>query len=195
MLLTRFLNKTKMIKNIISGLEVCKKTLLPVLFIWIIYGLQHYGIISIDSFKTSSENGLWSILTGPLLHGSLSHIVGNTGPMLMCLSIIARFYNKEYYKVLGLGFIFPSLLMYYIGVPTIGISGLGYTLIFFVISAGIFSEDIIRFGTGMLTLIIWGGGLIGGATVLAGFGIAWQSHLYGLIIGLVLGVLSIKVKL
>lgn len=195
MLLTKFLNKIKMInrETRVSGVEVCIRTLFPVLMLWIVFALQAYSEIDITIFSTHRSNGVWSIITGPILHENISHILGNTVPMLVCLPIIAKYYKQHYHSVLSFGFIIPSVLIYILEMPAIGISGLGYALVFFVISAGMFSEDKTRFIIGVSAMFFYGG-LLKGATTLAENGIAWQAHVAGLIVGVLLGILSIKIK-
>jgi membrane associated rhomboid family serine protease len=182
-----------MIEKRVSGLEVLIKTLVPVLIIWIIFALQTAGILNGFDYMIHDSNGLWSIVTGALFHGDMSHILGNTVPMLVCLPIIVRYYNKNYESILFYGFLIPSILVYLLDQPSIGISGLGYALVFFVVSAGLFSEDKTKFLMGVAAMFFYGT-LLKGATPLAGYGISWQAHLSGLSVGVVLGILSIKIK-
>ena len=177
----------------VSGLSVFMKTAIPILIIWIIFGLQYYGVLNGDCYAISINNGIFSILTGPLFHADLEHIISNTIPMLLCLPIIARYYREHYSTIMELGFLFPSILIFVNGSSAIGISGLCYALVFFTMVAGIFSEDRTRFLMGAM-LVLFYGTLIKGATPLASFGVSWVGHLVGLIVGAVMGILSIKIK-
>jgi membrane associated rhomboid family serine protease len=182
-----------MIEKRVSGLEVCIKTLLPISLMWIVFALQSYGILDINQLATSRANGILSILTGTLAHGDMGHIVGNTIPMLVCIPIIVRHFSKHYNSVMFLGFLIPSALMYYLEMPAVGISGLGYALVFFVASAGLWSEDKTKFFIGVGAMYFYGQ-FLRGATVLAGRGIAWEAHAAGLAVGVLLGILAIKIK-
>jgi len=141
------------------------------------------SLININDWMISQNNGIVSILTGTFLHASFKHMVGNLTNILLGATIIYQFYNKMYLWLVLLGIAIPSGLMYALGFNSVGISGLGYTLIWFIICRGLMSHDTIRFMIGLLALVFYGGSILGAIPSTALSTVAWQAHLMGMIVG------------
>lgn len=157
------------------------------LFFWIIHMFQIQSIINTDLYVTSKDNSIISIFTGPFLHINLDHLISNTKILLVCLPVLVRFYKTHVFKVLFLGIIFPSLFCYFLGMRVIGISGLVFTALWFIIFAGFSSKNNIAFFISLIFTFHLSF-TITGITPLVGPGIAWQAHLMGFIIAIILTV-------
>ena len=177
----------------ISAYEVIQKTLGPIFLIWIIFAFQEWGMINFNLLKTSHSIGLYTIFTGSFLHADIGHISGNTASLLIGLAILSKYYNKHYWKILIVGIIFPGTIMLFTGLTSLGISGLCYAVIFFVIIMGIGSKNKHKFLISIMMILIYGP-LIRGATTLAGLHVAWQSHLSGIICGVTMALMIIRKK-
>jgi membrane associated rhomboid family serine protease len=175
------------------GVGVFLKTIVPILIISVVLFLQLDGVIDGNQYKVSKDNGIWSIITGPFLHAGLEHLIGNIVPLLICLPLLASYYSKDYSRVLIIGFLTPAIVMYMLEISCVGISGMTYAIIWFLIIAGIRAKSRSRFFIG-ISLGFFYGGLIQGATVLAGDGIAWQAHAIGLGAGISMALSSKTLK-
>jgi membrane associated rhomboid family serine protease len=168
-----------------------KSILIPVAFtiiIWMIYISQstfnipfaHYGILPREI------SGIAGILSAPLIHADLSHLISNT-PALLILSItVIYFYPNSSLKVLGLIYLLTGILVWLFArqVYHIGASGIIYGLLGFLFFSGVFRRDNRSIAIALLVTFIYGG-LIWG--VLPGVkGISWESHLFGGISGIII---------
>ena len=176
------------------GKKVAIKTLLPIYFIWVVYALQITGKINYFKLATDPAVGFYTILTAPFLHGNLSHIVGNSIFMLILLPILIRYYNKHYAAVMAFGVLIPPTVMYFLKIPSVGISGLVATLFFFVVFTGMFSKNKTKFLISIGMLSFFGVVFIKGITSLVGNGVAWQAHLSGAVVGLTLALKKLIFK-
>lgn len=165
------------------GRKIFYITISFVLFLWVLYFADELCLFDKHLFSTRQNNGIFSILTGPFLHLNLKHIVNNTKVLLITLPLIQYFYKKDFIKLSLLGIVLPNVLVYVLGLAVIGISGLVYTYIWFLIFAGMGSKDKFRFACSIVFMLFYCGTLVG-ATPLVGFGISWRAHLFGLLVAL-----------
>lgn len=160
------------------------KTFILLFIIWICFFLQKLEIIDSIKFSSYHKNNWYSIFTGVFLHANTSHIVGNVKGLILALPLLFYFYKKYSIEIIFSGLFFPSFLSYAIGMNIIGSSGLVFTLIWFLIFAGIGSKDKERFFTSIVLILFYSYSLMG-VTPDAGYNIAWQTHLFGFIIGFI----------
>lgn len=162
------------------GRDIFLKTVYMVVILWaIFYG---FTLFEIDTkpFCTSVNNPVYTILTGSLLHGNLSHLVGNTISLFISVPLVLYLYKKDFWNITVLGLLGSGGISYMFPDYTLGISGLVFAYMFYIIFRGLGSKDKSRFFIAIILLLI-NGGLIYSMTPLARFGIAWWSHLGGAI--------------
>jgi len=164
-------------------------TLMWIFLVSTIFILQRTEVIDTSQLLTSKENGWWSILTGPLLHGSFGHFSGNMVGLIIGTSLLINMYRKYYFKVVLFGFIIPPAVMYFLDSRSLGISGLVFATIWFVAIRGLLSLNWVRFGTGIIVLFFYGSSL-STALPIASRGIAWEAHLAGLITAIIMAMYS-----
>jgi len=90
-----------MIKNIIHKRAV----IVPVIMIaamWFGFLLQSMGFFSscFGAIIPLLPEGLFGIITSPLLHGNIDHIVSNSIPIIFLLFLLYQFYPELANKVL-----------------------------------------------------------------------------------------------
>lgn len=152
-----------------------------VIFIWLVYLSQtaynipfaHYGILP------RTIRGLSGILSAPLIHADLSHIISNT-PTLLILSVtVIYFYPDSSLKVLASIYLLTGVLVWLFARPVyhLGASGIVYGLLGFLFFSGVFRRDNRSIAIALLITFLYGGliwGVLPGAQ-----GISWESHLFG----------------
>lgn len=163
------------------------KTFILLFIIWICFFLQQLEIIDSTKFSVYNKNDWYSIFTGVFLHANTSHIVGNTKALILSLPLLFYLYRKVSFEFILAGLFFPSYMCYAMGMNVIGISGLVFALVWFIIFAGIGSKDKDRFIASMIVGFFYANSLIG-ITPDAGYRIAWQAHLFGFVIAFIYAV-------
>lgn len=143
------------------------------------FNLTNFGIHPLDT------SALWGIFTSPLLHGSFSHLIGNTVPGFIFSFLIGMSGKRVFWEVTiiagligGLGtWIFGG-----IGTNHIGASGLIYGWLGYLIVRGIFNKDIKQFLLGIVLAFIYSGLFWG--LLPTQIGVSWQGHLFGALGGI-----------
>ena len=158
-----------------------------VFLMFVVYTIESYlnldfGFLGIYPL---SLQGMIGIFTAPFIHGSPSHILSNTLPLLILGGILFYFYPEISNRVFLQCFFFTNILVWMFGRPFyhIGASGLVYGLAFFLISFGFFRRNIrsIVISAGVIMLY---GGLVYTVFPLDER-VSYESHLFGAITGLV----------
>ncbi len=168
--------------------------------LWLIYFVQVFGILDFSEYGNwpRHREGLKGIIFSPFLHGSFEHLVSNTLPILILLTVLLNAYPKVALLVLVFIHLASGTLVWLFAPDTgvhIGISGIIYGIAFFLIASGLFRKDRASFGIAILVTIIY----IVFGQMLAGFvpklGVSWQSHLFGALSGILIAFFVRKVDL
>lgn len=166
--------------------------LLFVLVLWLIKGTEellhtsfaHYGLWPLKPL------GLIGIVTCPFLHGDWAHLFANSIPLLVLGGLLFYFYRSTSWQIVLLIWLVTGLWVWVFsrtdGVH-IGASGLVYGIASFLFFSGIIRRDPTTMVITLLVTFLYGGMIWG---VFPEFfpkeRISWESHLMGLLCGLVL---------
>ena len=158
-----------------------------VFFMWLFYSIQLYMHIDLGflGIKPLTLRGTIGILTAPLVHGNLTHLVSNTFPVLFLGAAIYLFYDRIAPQVFLQCYFFTNILVWVFGRQDfyhIGASGLVYALASFLIFFGIFRRKFRSIIISIIVLLAYGG-LIYGILPQNSY-VSWESHLMGFIVGL-----------
>ncbi|WP_100377437.1 rhomboid family intramembrane serine protease [Chryseobacterium geocarposphaerae] len=193
-----------MLKNIIHKKAIINP-LLMLSAMWLGFLLQTMGFFSncTGAIIPLLPEGLVGIITSPLLHGNIDHIVGNSIPIAILMFLLYQFYPLVANKVFILGWVSTGLLLWilppidiltgdYMYTCTIGASGVVYVLAFFLFFSGVFKWNM-KLLTISLLVVLYYGSLIWGMVPEELFynleepsKISWQAHLSGAIVGVIL---------
>ena len=176
--------------------------LIFVAVIWVVYlvnsllfdgSLNRYGLSPmalpyrwLSEFEPSLPylaGSLRGILLSPLLHGSFSHLMSNTFPLLLLGGFVAIRGAKTLIGVSLLVILLGGLLVWIVGRPAvhIGASGLVFGYFGFLVAQGWYERSIVSIVVAVGVLLLYGG-IIFGVLPQSGF-ISWEGHLFGLIAG------------
>ena len=194
-----FLNlQSKFKKKNRMNLKIEKKQILyalffPALFIillWLLFLVEnilgahwsHWGIYPGKTY------GLWGIITSPLIHADVKHLISNSVPLLVLSWCLFYFYKDLGYGVFPILWILSGIFTWILGRDSwhIGASGLIYSLAFFLFFSGIFRRYIPLMAVSLMVVFLYG------STVWNMFPVAeivdpsvsWEGHLSGAISGL-----------
>ena len=131
-------------------------------------------------------DGLVGVLGMPLVHGSMTHLVANTLPLLifgmLLLSRGVGYFFKVSIAIAVLGG--AALWLFGRASAHIGASGLVFGYFGFLVVRGLYERRLGSLGVTLLVIVLYGGMIFG---VLPGDDhISWEAHLCGLVAGGVL---------
>lgn len=124
--------------------------------------------------------GLVGLLTAPLLHGSVEHLVANAIALLMLGTLAGGLYPRATWRALPLMWLGSGLGAWALGAAGtfhLGASGVTHGLMFLVFVLGVLRRDRPAVAASMIAFMFYGGMLL---TVLPReAGVSWQAHLGG----------------
>lgn len=133
--------------------------------------------------------GLVGVLTAPMLHGSIGHLINNTLPMLVLGTLALSIYPKASKPALALIWLGSGVGIWIIGRESshLGASGLSHGLMFFLFLLGILRRDRPSIAAAMIAFFLYGGMVL---TILPGDPqISWEAHMSGAFCGVLAAVL------
>ena len=134
--------------------------------------------------------GLPGILVAPLLHGSFSHLISNTLPLLVLGTGMLYLYPDSAVRVIPAIYLGSGLAVWLLARPSvhIGASGLIYGFATYIFVSGIIRRDVRAIAAAMLVCFLYGT-LIWGVLPIE-TGVSWETHLVAALIGLLMAVLT-----
>jgi len=160
--------------------------LLVVAILWSIYLLDRVLPIDLRFFGLipRSQDRLWGILTYPFLHANFRHLAANTAALFPLLLVSLSYSRKLTHSALMIIYLLTGILVWLFGrgnAVHIGVSGIIFGLIGFLMFLGIFRRDWTALGVSIVIGFFYGGALL---TLFAYIpGISWSSHFFGFLTG------------
>lgn len=176
-------------KRLISSL------ILPTVLVIIIWLIKlgefimhtNFGFLGIYPLKIE---GLAGILFSPLIHSDLNHLYANTIPLFLLSTALFYFYKEIGFKILMLIYFTTNFWVWIVAREAwhIGASGLIYGLFSFIFISGIIRKNNRLMALSMFIIFLYGGLIWGIFPNNIQREISWESHLMGLISGIVYAV-------
>lgn len=162
-------------------------TPLRVIFLmWLFFLVEFsYGIpLSRFGILPRSPVGLIGIITGPLIHANLIHLISNTFPLLFLGTMLFYFYPKIANQVFLRAYLWTNILVWLFArsAPHIGASGLVYGIAFFLIFFGLFRRDFMSLAISIVTTLTYGSIFYG--VLPSDPRVSWESHFGGALVGI-----------
>lgn len=178
-----------------SNLQIEKRRLIRALFLagsfvavlWIVLGVEWaIGLdLGVWGIQPRHLSGLVGILTGPLIHGGVDHLLSNSGPLLVLMASILFFYHKVAFRAITWIYLMTGLWVW-VGARNsfhIGASGLVYGMAAFMFFSGIFRKDLRALALAIIVAFLYGS-MIWGVFPQVENNVSWESHLYGALAGM-----------
>lgn len=173
-----------------EGVKFRKSIYATLVFIILIWGIKiveytldfDFGQLGIFPRTLRGSVG---ILTAPLIHGDIYHLLSNTVPIIFLGVGILYFYEKIAFIVIALIYVMTGFWVWLAARDAyhIGASGLVYGLLAFLLFSGFFRRDTKTLALSFIVLFLYGGSFVSGI-VPTDAAISWESHLMGAIAGL-----------
>ena len=127
--------------------------------------------------------GLIGVVTAPVLHGSVGHLINNTLPLLVLGTLVLSIYPRAAARSIALIWLGSGLGIWIIGRESthLGASGLAHGLMFFLFVLGLLRRDRPAIAAAMIAFFLYGGMLL---TILPGDPqVSWEAHMSGAVCG------------
>lgn len=165
----------------------------PVLFLIVIWMVKISEILLDIDFAflgiyPLKAKGLIGIITAPLIHSDIEHLIANSIPILILGTGLFYFYNKIAYKVFFLSYFIANIWIWFGARQAyhIGASGLVYSFAAFLFFSGIIRKNVKLVAISLLVVFLYGS-MIWGVLPIQPH-ISWESHLLGAIAGMMLAI-------
>jgi len=160
--------------------------ILVIVALWAIHTFQYLADwkFSYLGIYPQSISGLKGILFAPLIHSDLAHLINNSVPLFVLLTIIKFFYPKVATRSFIMIYILTGIAVWSLArsVYHIGASGVVYGLVAFVFWTGIFRRSLKAIVLALIVTIMYSGMFMG--ILPDQEGISWESHLFGAFVGI-----------
>ena len=161
--------------------------------IWIVFAvdwllpwdLTGYGLVP------RTARGLIGIGSMPFLHGSFSHLLSNSVPLIVLLTVLIGSRAQAWQTVIQI-IVVGGGLLWLLGrsADHIGASGLIFGLIGFLVVWGFAERRPISILVSLLVAVFYGGTLIAGIVPRWNSNISWDGHLWGAVGGGLVAILE-----
>lgn len=162
-------------------------TLSFVSLIWLVKTTEYIFHLDFSEFGILPRtlHGSVGIITAPLVHGDIFHLLSNTFPILFLGVGLFYFYDRIALPVILLIYIITGFWVWIAARDAyhIGASGLVYGLLSFLLLSGFLRKDAKTLAISFIVLFLYG------TTLFTGIfpsqpGVSWESHLMGAIAGI-----------
>ena len=165
------------VRRLVRALQASVAFVTLLIVVYVTQGLFDARLFAVTPQTTA---GLMGVVTAPLLHGSLEHIVANGVSVLMLGTLAGSVYPRATLAAVPLLWLGSGLGAWMLGTPGthhLGASGLTHGLLFLLFVLGLLRRDRPAIAAAMIAFMFYGGMLL---TVLPReAGVSWQSHLGG----------------
>lgn len=164
--------------------NILPKLLFPIAVVGIMWIVKIIEVIQNHKFTRwgifpRDLDGMIGIISAPFIHSDWQHLMTNSLPMLMLVSIIMVFYKRVAYPSYMIITVLTGFLVWLFARDAyhVGASGVVYGLVAFVAWTGIFRRNLKSIILALVILVMYGGyfhGIIPNKE-----GVSWESHLFG----------------
>lgn len=152
--------------------------------IWLVFVLDRFLPLEYFGLVPRELSGLVGIAAMPFLHGDWAHLMSNTVPLLVLLTLLAGSKANSRSIVLMI-IVLGGVLLWLMGRGDsihIGASGLVFGLAVFLIVSGLLERRMIPLLVSAVVAVMYGSSLISGIMPWQ-HGVSWDGHLFGGIAG------------
>ena len=164
-----------------------KISIVFVLVLWIVRFIDIFIPADLNQFGIlpRSPEGLFGIFFSPFLHENFAHLISNTVPIFILLTVTILFYKKIVLWVFFIVLLLGGFLVWCFAREAmhIGASGLVYGFASFLIANGFFRRNIKSISIAAIILFLYNGMIYGILPIHSWM--SWEGHLFGAVAGIV----------
>lgn len=145
------------------------------------------GLLDLLGLRPRTLGGLYGIFTAPLLHASFGHLITNSVGLLIFGTLTLLYGRREFLWVTVAGVLVGGVGTWLFGSARgihIGFSGVVFAYFGYVVARGWYERSIRSIAISVAVLLVWGSVIFGAIPFLAGPGISWEAHLFGMLGGI-----------
>ncbi len=168
-----------------AGIELLIGLVAVMWIVQLINSFDHYALDR-DGIWPHNVDRLWGILTGPFLHASWAHLIGNTIPFVFLGLIIAFEGVRRLAAVTAIVIVLGGLgtwLLSPSGTNVVGASGVVFGYATYLLARGFFNRNMLELLVGAVVVAVFGTALL--SSLVPQGHVSWQGHLSGGIAGLI----------
>ena len=168
-----------------AGIELLIGLVAVMWIVQLINSVDHYALDR-DGIWPHNVDRLWGILTGPFLHASWAHLIGNTIPFVFLGLIIAFEGVRRLAAVTAIVIVLGGLgtwLLSPSGTDVVGASGVVFGYATYLLARGFFNRNMLELLVGAVVVAVFGTALL--SSLVPQGHVSWQGHLSGGIAGLI----------
>lgn len=142
------------------------------------------GTLTAHGIGPRRIDGLEGVLTAPLLHSGLGHLLSNTVPLLALGLLVAIRGRAWWLAVTGAVWLGGGALVWLLagGVNHVGASGLVFGYFGALLGSAVRTRRPASLAPALVAIFLYGSLLVG---LVPQVGLSWESHLFGLVVGAV----------
>ena len=153
---------------------------------WGVYLVEALADLDFGAYgiKPRELFGLRGVLFAPLIHANFDHLISNSAPMFVLTFIVTYFYRRVAMRSIVMIYLLTGFAVWLFArdVWHIGMSGVVYGLLGFILGCGIFRRSLKSIILALVVMVLYGGFLSG--VLPTDMGISWESHLLGVVVGI-----------
>lgn len=170
-----------------------------VMLLWVIKAVEIASDISFSSLGVFPRTfkGTIGILTGPLVHGDIVHLLSNSLPILVLGILLFYFYHRIAFEIFIWLYLVTGFWTWLIAREAyhIGASGVVYGMASFLFFSGIIRKSRQLMTISAIVIFLYGGMIYGVFPEAVEANVSWESHLMGGIVGLFLAFFFRRTKI
>lgn len=153
--------------------------------IWGVFAVEAFASLDFGAYGVYPREvfGLRGVLFAPLIHADFGHLVSNSAPMFILTFIVMYFYKRVAIRSIVMIYLLTGFAVWLFARNKwhIGISGVVYGLLGFILGCGIFRRNMKSTILALVVMVLYGGFLSG--VLPTNKDISWESHLLGAVVG------------
>lgn len=167
--------------------------------LWVIKAIELAGDVSFSKLGILPRTlkGTIGIITGPLIHGDIFHLISNTLPILLLGILLFYFYHRIAVEIFIWIYLVTGFWTWILARNAyhIGASGIVYGMASFLFFGGIIRKSKQLMTVSGIIILLYGGFLYGIFPDFVEADVSWESHALGALVGVLLAIVFRKTKI